>query len=90
MAWLLQLSSQFKTCPPLRQLAGMMLNRAGTLKPLASVVVSWRMPVLCACLIARKPVSAHVSLIPVARKRELLLCSGRMGDGGGGGGNRGI
>jgi hypothetical protein len=41
------------------------------------------MPVLCACLIARKPVSAHVSLIPVVKKRELLLCSRRMGDGGG-------
>jgi hypothetical protein len=46
------------------------------------------MPVLCACLIARKPVSAHVSLIPVAKKREhcCVLGGWGMGDGGGGGG----
>jgi hypothetical protein len=65
--------------PPLRQLAGhdAEQGRYSSLWPLW--FVSWRMPVLCACLIARKPVSAHVSLIPVERKRELLLCSGRGG-----------
>jgi hypothetical protein len=61
----------------------MMPNRVGTLDPLASVVVSWRMPVLCVVCVLNRPEARFCPCFinSCCEEERTLLCGGDIEEG---------